>query len=106
MLKSNLLLLSCFEGSTIILKRKFSASQFWDDCRKYSVTVIQYIGEVMRYLCSTPGVKMFLFFLLLSAYHAMLSSVLLNLKLSSITIFWYCSCTNNVCFADFPFSLV
>uniref|UniRef100_A0A8D3AT82 long-chain-fatty-acid--CoA ligase n=2 Tax=Scophthalmus maximus TaxID=52904 RepID=A0A8D3AT82_SCOMX len=42
-------------GSTIILKRKFSASQFWDDCRKYSVTVIQYIGEVMRYLCSTPG---------------------------------------------------
>ncbi|XP_071345127.1 long-chain fatty acid transport protein 2 [Trachinotus anak] len=41
-------------GSTIILKRKFSASQFWDDCRKYSVTVIQYIGEVMRYLCSTP----------------------------------------------------
>nr|XP_046248188.1 very long-chain acyl-CoA synthetase [Scatophagus argus] len=41
-------------GSTIILKRKFSASQFWDDCRKNNVTVIQYIGEVMRYLCSTP----------------------------------------------------
>ncbi|XP_041791939.1 very long-chain acyl-CoA synthetase [Chelmon rostratus] len=41
-------------GSTIILKRKFSASQFWDDCRRNSVTVVQYIGEVMRYLCSTP----------------------------------------------------
>ncbi|XP_077420783.1 long-chain fatty acid transport protein 2-like [Vanacampus margaritifer] len=41
-------------GSTIILKKKFSASQFWDDCRKYDVTVVQYIGEVMRYLCSTP----------------------------------------------------
>ncbi|CAN9507172.1 unnamed protein product [Ophioblennius macclurei] len=41
-------------GSTIILKRKFSASQFWDDCRKHNVTVVQYIGEVMRYLCSTP----------------------------------------------------
>ncbi|XP_070764986.1 long-chain fatty acid transport protein 2-like [Enoplosus armatus] len=40
-------------GSTIILKRKFSASQFWDDCRKNSVTVVQYIGEVMRYLCVT-----------------------------------------------------
>ncbi|KAM9764865.1 long-chain fatty acid transport protein 2 [Menidia menidia] len=40
-------------GSTIVLKKKFSASQFWDDCRKYNVTVIQYIGEVMRYLCST-----------------------------------------------------
>uniref|UniRef100_A0A8C6PQ23 long-chain-fatty-acid--CoA ligase n=1 Tax=Nothobranchius furzeri TaxID=105023 RepID=A0A8C6PQ23_NOTFU len=37
-------------GSTIVLKRKFSASQFWDDCRKYNVTVVQYIGEVMRYL--------------------------------------------------------
>lgn len=41
-------------GSTIILKKKFSASQFWDDCRKHGVTVIQYIGEVMRYLCNTP----------------------------------------------------
>ncbi|KAM9410745.1 long-chain fatty acid transport protein 2-like [Pholidichthys leucotaenia] len=41
-------------GTTIILKRKFSVSQFWDDCRKYNVTVIQYIGEVMRYLCSSP----------------------------------------------------
>ncbi|MBN3296310.1 S27A2 synthetase, partial [Amia calva] len=41
-------------GSTIILRQKFSASQFWDDCRKHNVTVIQYIGEVMRYLCNTP----------------------------------------------------
>ncbi|XP_032417158.1 very long-chain acyl-CoA synthetase isoform X1 [Xiphophorus hellerii] len=47
--------LGCMEtGSTLVLKRKFSASQFWDDCRKYNVTVIQYIGEVMRYLCCTP----------------------------------------------------
>ncbi|KAM9817560.1 long-chain fatty acid transport protein 2-like [Neosynchiropus ocellatus] len=41
-------------GATIVLKRRFSASQFWDDCRKHNVTVIQYIGEVMRYLCGTP----------------------------------------------------
>ncbi|XP_062405796.1 long-chain fatty acid transport protein 2-like [Sardina pilchardus] len=41
-------------GSSIVLRRKFSASQFWDECRKYDVTVIQYIGEVMRYLCNTP----------------------------------------------------
>nr|XP_057931564.1 hsFATP2a_ACSVL_like domain-containing protein [Doryrhamphus excisus] len=41
-------------GVTIVLKRKFSASQFWDDCRKYNVTVIQYIGETMRYLCNMP----------------------------------------------------
>ncbi|CAJ1049428.1 very long-chain acyl-CoA synthetase-like [Xyrichtys novacula] len=42
------------KGITIVLKRKFSASQFWNDCRKYNVTVIQYIGEIMRYLCNTP----------------------------------------------------
>ncbi|XP_023266877.1 very long-chain acyl-CoA synthetase-like [Seriola lalandi dorsalis] len=41
-------------GITIILRKKFSASQFWDDCRKYNVTVMQYIGETMRYLCNTP----------------------------------------------------
>lgn len=41
-------------GITVVLKRKFSASQFWNDCRNYNVTVIQYIGEIMRYLCNTP----------------------------------------------------
>ncbi|XP_020515774.2 long-chain fatty acid transport protein 2 [Labrus bergylta] len=41
-------------GITVVLRTKFSSSQFWDDCRKYNVTVIQYIGEIMRYLCNTP----------------------------------------------------
>ncbi|KAI4894328.1 hypothetical protein NFI96_025116, partial [Prochilodus magdalenae] len=41
-------------GTTVVLRRKFSVSQFWKDCRKYNVTVIQYIGETMRYLCNTP----------------------------------------------------
>ncbi|KAM6180576.1 long-chain fatty acid transport protein 2 isoform 2-T2 [Erethizon dorsatum] len=41
-------------GATMVLRKKFSASQFWDDCRKYDVTVIQYIGELLRYLCNTP----------------------------------------------------
>ncbi|XP_066244395.1 long-chain fatty acid transport protein 2 [Saccopteryx leptura] len=41
-------------GATIVLRNKFSASQFWDDCRKYNVTVIQYIGELLRYLCNSP----------------------------------------------------
>ncbi|XP_070686223.1 long-chain fatty acid transport protein 2-like [Pempheris klunzingeri] len=41
-------------GLTVALRNKFSASQFWDDCRKYNATVIQYIGEIMRYLCNTP----------------------------------------------------
>ncbi|KAF3688702.1 Very long-chain acyl-CoA synthetase [Channa argus] len=41
-------------GTTFALRSKFSASQFWDDCRRYNITVILYIGEIMRYLCSTP----------------------------------------------------
>ncbi|XP_053345546.1 hsFATP2a_ACSVL_like domain-containing protein [Clarias gariepinus] len=45
----------CIErGNTVVLRRKFSATQFWDDCKKYNVTVMQYIGETMRYLCNTP----------------------------------------------------
>uniref|UniRef100_A0AC11B194 Solute carrier family 27 member 2 n=1 Tax=Ovis aries TaxID=9940 RepID=A0AC11B194_SHEEP len=41
-------------GATLVLRTKFSASQFWDDCRKYNITVIQYIGELLRYLCNCP----------------------------------------------------
>ncbi|XP_015471979.1 very long-chain acyl-CoA synthetase-like [Parus major] len=45
----------CLEvGATCVLRSKFSASQFWSDCRRYNVTVIQYVGELMRYLCNTP----------------------------------------------------
>uniref|UniRef100_A0A8C3I273 long-chain-fatty-acid--CoA ligase n=1 Tax=Chrysemys picta bellii TaxID=8478 RepID=A0A8C3I273_CHRPI len=41
-------------GATCVLRPKFSVSQFWDDCRRYHVSVIQYVGEVMRYLCNAP----------------------------------------------------
>ncbi|TPX36688.1 hypothetical protein SmJEL517_g01381 [Synchytrium microbalum] len=41
-------------GMTVIVARKFSASRFFKDCRKYNATFIQYIGEVARYLLSTP----------------------------------------------------
>uniref|UniRef100_A0A671W6Y9 long-chain-fatty-acid--CoA ligase n=1 Tax=Sparus aurata TaxID=8175 RepID=A0A671W6Y9_SPAAU len=41
-------------GATCVLKKKFSASQFWNDCRKHNVTVFQYIGELCRYLCNQP----------------------------------------------------
>lgn len=43
-----------------MLKKKFSASQFWNDCRKYNVTVFQYIGELCRYLCKQPKVRVIL----------------------------------------------
>uniref|UniRef100_A0A452U5K4 Arachidonate--CoA ligase n=1 Tax=Ursus maritimus TaxID=29073 RepID=A0A452U5K4_URSMA len=34
--------------------KKFSASRFWDDCVKYNCTVVQYIGEICRYLLKQP----------------------------------------------------
>ncbi|XP_056401167.1 long-chain fatty acid transport protein 3 [Hyla sarda] len=41
-------------GASIVLKERFSASQFWSDCRKHNVTVFQYIGELCRYLTNQP----------------------------------------------------
>ncbi|XP_008286762.1 long-chain fatty acid transport protein 1-like [Stegastes partitus] len=41
-------------GLTIVIRRKFSASRFWDDCVKHNCTVIQYIGEICRYLLAQP----------------------------------------------------
>ncbi|XP_055463323.1 long-chain fatty acid transport protein 5 isoform X2 [Psammomys obesus] len=47
--------LGCLElGATCVLATKFSASRFWADCRQHRVTVIQYVGEVLRYLCNIP----------------------------------------------------
>ncbi|XP_005113163.1 long-chain fatty acid transport protein 6 [Aplysia californica] len=45
-------------GATMVLKKKFSASQFWSDVRKHEVTVIQYIGELFRYLIAQPPNKL------------------------------------------------
>uniref|UniRef100_A0A0K8TSP3 Very long-chain fatty acid transport protein n=1 Tax=Tabanus bromius TaxID=304241 RepID=A0A0K8TSP3_TABBR len=42
-------------GVTMVIRRKFSASNFWPDCIKYKCTVAQYIGEICRYLLSVPG---------------------------------------------------
>ncbi|XP_063084137.1 long-chain fatty acid transport protein 1 isoform X9 [Cavia porcellus] len=41
-------------GLTVVLRKKFSASCFWDDCVKYNCTVVQYIGEICRYLLRQP----------------------------------------------------
>lgn len=45
--------IALFAGGTIVLARKFSATHFWADCKKYDVTVFQYIGELCRYLLNT-----------------------------------------------------
>jgi len=46
---------SCLSsGATLALRRKFSASQFWQDCIKYEATAAIYIGELLRYLLAQP----------------------------------------------------
>ncbi len=42
-------------GGSIVIARKFSASQFWSDCVRHEVTSIQYIGELCRYLVNSPS---------------------------------------------------
>ncbi|MEP1421268.1 MAG: long-chain-acyl-CoA synthetase [Erythrobacter sp.] len=41
-------------GATIILRRKFSASEFWDDVADNDASLFVYIGELCRYLLSAP----------------------------------------------------
>lgn len=41
-------------GASIILRRKFSASAFWDDVTDQGATVFAYIGELCRYLLNQP----------------------------------------------------
>lgn len=41
-------------GATLVLRRKFSATQFWDDIVDNDCTVFVYIGELFRYLISAP----------------------------------------------------
>ncbi len=41
-------------GATFALARKFSASRFWDDIRRYDATMFCYIGELCRYLLNQP----------------------------------------------------
>jgi fatty-acyl-CoA synthase len=41
-------------GGSVVLKEKFSAREFWDDVVRYDCTMIQYIGELCRYLVNSP----------------------------------------------------
>ncbi|KAI6191698.1 Protein CBR-ACS-22 [Aphelenchoides bicaudatus] len=43
-------------GCTVVVRKKFSASNFWKDCLKYECTVSQYIGEICRYLLAQPPI--------------------------------------------------
>lgn len=41
-------------GSSVAIRKKFSASAFFSDCRKYGCTIAQYIGEMCRYILAVP----------------------------------------------------
>lgn len=42
-------------GAAVVLRRRFSASRFLSEVREYGVTCFVYIGELCRYLMSTPA---------------------------------------------------
>jgi citronellyl-CoA synthetase len=41
-------------GTTMAIRRKFSASNFWKDVRKFNANSFIYIGEICRYLMNQP----------------------------------------------------
>ena len=41
-------------GATMVVRRKFSASQFLPEIREHNITCMIYIGELCRYLMNTP----------------------------------------------------
>ncbi|KAL6055373.1 Long-chain-acyl-CoA synthetase, partial [Balamuthia mandrillaris] len=46
---------SCwYTGATLVLRRKFSRTHFWEDISKHECTAFQYIGELCRYLLAAP----------------------------------------------------
>ncbi|HTM21273.1 MAG TPA: long-chain-acyl-CoA synthetase, partial [Kofleriaceae bacterium] len=42
-------------GAAIAMRRKFSATHFWADTRRYQATAFCYIGELCRYLMNQPA---------------------------------------------------
>ncbi|NWE20368.1 long-chain-acyl-CoA synthetase [Pseudomonas sp. P7548] len=42
-------------ASGFAIRRKFSASQFWDDARRFKATTLGYVGELCRYLLDQPA---------------------------------------------------
>jgi fatty-acyl-CoA synthase len=42
-------------GGSMVTREKFSAGQFWNDVIRWDCTLVQYIGELCRYLLQQPG---------------------------------------------------
>jgi fatty-acyl-CoA synthase len=41
-------------GGSVVIRRRFSTSNFWQDVNLYGCTIMQYIGEICRYLVQSP----------------------------------------------------
>jgi acyl-CoA synthetase (AMP-forming)/AMP-acid ligase II len=41
-------------GATVVLRKKFSASNFWKDAIHYNCTAFVYVGEICRFLVNQP----------------------------------------------------
>jgi fatty-acyl-CoA synthase len=41
-------------GGAVVIRERFSASEFWDDVVRHECTLFQYIGELCRYLVHSP----------------------------------------------------
>ncbi len=44
-------------GSTLVLGHRFSTKTFWHDVRQHNATIIQYVGETLRYLLAAKPEK-------------------------------------------------
>jgi fatty-acyl-CoA synthase len=41
-------------GGSVVIRRRFSVREFWEDCHTYRPTFFEYIGELCRYLLNAP----------------------------------------------------
>jgi fatty-acyl-CoA synthase len=41
-------------GGSVVIRERFSAREFWDDIVRNDCTLVQYIGELCRYLVNSP----------------------------------------------------
>jgi len=41
-------------GASAVLRKKFSATDFWKDIQKYKITFMIYVGEIPRYILNQP----------------------------------------------------
>ena len=41
-------------GGSVVIRERFSAREFWDDMVRWDCTLLQYIGELCRYLVNSP----------------------------------------------------